>query len=250
MPYSVSVIMPALNEEANLDLAVQSVFEAAKDTGCEANILIVNDGSSDSTGVIADQLSAEDPRVRVCHNMFTRGLGTAFITGLVLCEGDYFGYVPADNQIDTAYLRELFKHLGEADLILSYPANMEVRHRHRQVISRLFTRIYNFLFRLKITYYNGPAFFRHKLVREMDFPTRFFSYHAETVIRFLKHGHSYIEVPCTLQERQHGKSTALKPHNFIGIMLSTLFVFVDVYIISRVQRDLRRMKDTKDQAQK
>ncbi|MCP4987311.1 MAG: glycosyltransferase family 2 protein [Colwellia sp.] len=246
MSYSVSFLVPALNEQKNLRAAIDNIYEANKEFNYRINILIVNDGSEDTTGEIADELARNNEDIMVYHNRFIRGLGAAYTVGMILCNGDYYGYMPADNQIPKEYIAALFKRMGEADLILSFPENMDVRHKHRQIISRSFTWIYNFVFRMNINYYNGPAFFRLELLRELDFPTRFWSYHAETVLRFIKHGYSYIEVPCKLNERQHGKSTALKWFNFIGIFLGTLFVFVDVYIVKRVDRNLKKMQNEHD----
>lgn len=229
----VSIVVPSLNEEDNLENTINSIFKANEKLNHEINILIINDGSEDSTREIAEELARSNGNIKVHHNRFTRGLGTAFVIGIMLSEGDYYGYIPGDNQITPQYIEKMFAAIGESDLVLSYPENMHVRLGHRRIISKLFTRIYNFLFKLDLRYYNGPALFRLDLLREIDLPTRFFSYHAETVIRFIKCGYSYVEVGGKLSERKHGKSTALKWFNFIGILLGTLFVFVDIYILKR-----------------
>jgi glycosyltransferase involved in cell wall biosynthesis len=233
-------MMPALNEEKNLRSAVNDVFEANKGFNYDISLLIVNDGSTDSTLEIANELAESNKNITVYNNKYTRGLGTAFMIGVILCKGDYYCYVPADGQVPKEFLISLFKKVGEADLILSYFEDMALRHRHRQMLSRLYTRIYNFLFRTNIKYFNGPALFRLPLLKEIDIPTRFYSFHAETVIRFIKHGYSYIEVPCKPHERQHGKSTALKWYNFAGVAMGTLFLFADIYIFRRVRLNVKR----------
>lgn len=233
MNYSIAIMMPALNEEDNLSNAVDAIFEANKEFNYEIKLLIVNDGSSDATGEIAEKIARSRKNIEVVHNKFVRGLGTAFTMGIFLLSGDYYGYIPSDNQISKEYIVALFKRIGDADLILSYPGNAYVRHKHRRVISKLFVGIYNFLFGLDLHYYNGPAFFRMTYLKEMDIPTKFFSYHAETVLRFIKYGYSYIEVPCQLGERMYGKSTALRWNNVIGIFMGTFFVFMDIYLLRR-----------------
>lgn len=233
MEKSISIVVPCLNEEKNLKDTINAIFESNNKFNFEIEILIVNDGSKDITGEIAEEISRNHPNIRVLHNKYPRGLGTAFSVGMILAKGEYFGYIPGDHQITMEYITCLFDHIGEADLILSYPENSSVRLKHRQYFSSLFIKIYNMLFGLDITYYNGPAFFRLSHLKEIDLPTRFFSYHAETVIRFIKYGHSFIEVPCKLRERLHGKSTALKWYNFIGTLIGTLLVFIDIYLLRR-----------------
>ena len=233
MSYSVAIVVPAYNEEKNLENTVNSIFEANKEFNYKLNILIVNDASSDSTGEIADRLSAEYEEVRVVHNRLNRGLGTSFIIGMILLNGDYYASIPGDNQISSDYIRSLFTRFGEADLILSYPKNVEVREVYRKWLSKVFVFAYNTLFNLDLKYYNGPAFFRFVLLKELDLPTKFFSYHAETVCRFIRFGYSYVEVSGKLLERKHGTSTALRWVNVVGSLFGTVFLFSDLYILRR-----------------
>lgn len=233
MSISVSIVVPALNEGKNLSDTISAIIEANKSFNYILDILIVNDGSKDSTGEIADKIAKSHANVTVLHNKDRRGIGTAFITGMILAKGDYFGYIPGDHQITREYITSLFEKAGESDLILSYPDNLHVRFKSRQILSRMYGSIYRVLFGLNLKYFNGPALFRLKLLKELDLPTRFFSYHAETVTRFIKLGHSYIEVPCTLRERQHGKSTALQWHNLVGTGIGIIMVFLDIYWLKR-----------------
>jgi glycosyltransferase involved in cell wall biosynthesis len=239
-------VVPALNEEGNVRDTIDNLLDANKDYQYKLNVLIVNDGSSDGTRVVAESIAAEYPFVEVINNKYTRGMGTAFVIGLMknisvkATHNSYYGLLPGDNELAKDTLLSIFKNIGKADAILNYPVNPEVRTWSRRVISILYQKIYNILFGVNIRYFNGPVFFRIGLLRELDLPTRFFSFHAETVIRFIKHGYSYIEVPGRLQPRKAGKSTALRWWNFVGILLGTFFIFSDVHII-------RRMHQTKKQ---
>ncbi len=74
------IIVPTYNELENLPLLVEAVFAVVP----EVHILVVDDGSPDGTGALADRLAAEDPRVSVLHRKGKLGLGTAYIAGFPL----------------------------------------------------------------------------------------------------------------------------------------------------------------------
>ena len=63
--------------------------------------------------------------------------------------------------------------------------------------------------------------------------TRFFSYHAEYVVRFIRYGYTFTEAGGILKERKYGRSTALSRLNLLGVLFGTLLLFIDVYYIRR-----------------
>src|SRR5262245_8589096 len=96
----ISVVIPALNEEANLRATVNTVISAVKACGETApDIIIVNDGSIDRTGAIGDELAREFPFVRVVHQPVNKGQGAAILEGLRLAKFDLLTMVPGDNDL-------------------------------------------------------------------------------------------------------------------------------------------------------
>ena len=85
---SVSVIMPAYNEEDAISSAVEDVTEHILEQIPDAELIVVNDGSKDSTGDILDGIGANDPRVRVIHKV-NGGHGPAIMTGLADATGEF-----------------------------------------------------------------------------------------------------------------------------------------------------------------
>ena len=76
MEQKVLIIMPTLNEAENLPLIVPAVFAAVP----FVPLLIIDDGSPDGTGEIADRMAAKDERISVMHRTGKLGLGSAYIT--------------------------------------------------------------------------------------------------------------------------------------------------------------------------
>jgi len=231
--YVLSLVVPAYNEEGNLESTIENIFRVNQKINHDIRILIINDGSIDNTRQVADKLALKYSNVTVLHHNFPKGLGTIFNVALILSNGDYFCLIPGDNQITEEYIYELFLKAGEADVVLSYPKNMGIRMMKRQVLSRLFVLIYNSIFGLKLKYYNGPAVFDLNKLKTIDMSTRFFSYHAEYVVRFIKYGHTFKEVGGLLKERQYGRSNALSELSLLGVVLGTLLLFMDIYCFRR-----------------
>ncbi|MGH7567444.1 MAG: polyprenol monophosphomannose synthase [Gemmatimonadales bacterium] len=111
------VIIPTYNEAANLPHIVPQVL--AQDLRLE--VLVIDDGSPDGTGDLADRLAAAEPRVQVVHRAGKLGLGTAYIAGFkwALARGyDYVFEMDADFSHDPVHLKEFLRVVEDADLVL------------------------------------------------------------------------------------------------------------------------------------
>lgn len=210
---SISVIVPAYNEEPNLAGTVAAVRAAAAGRFSACEILIIDDASTDRTGVIADGLSREDSGVRVFHNPRNMGFGYNYRLGVRLATKDYVGLVPGDNEILEESIRDIFDCVGKADMVLPYHTNSGERSFLRRALSGSFTALLNFLFGYKLRYYNGPVVHRRELLTKVPMTTDGFAYQAEILSRLLKAGRSYVEVGMKIRIRQHGHSKALYPKN-------------------------------------
>jgi len=97
-PVTLSVVMPAYNEEDGIAVAVAAVREHVLDAVPRSELVVVNDGSRDGTGALLDQLAAVDPRIRVIHKP-NGGHGPAIMTGLSHAQGEHVFLIDSDNQI-------------------------------------------------------------------------------------------------------------------------------------------------------
>ena len=95
---TVSVVMPAYNEEEAIEDAVRDVQEHVFMVVPDAELVVVNDGSRDRTGEILDRLATGEPRMRVIHTA-NGGHGRALRTGLDAASGSYVFLIDSDRQI-------------------------------------------------------------------------------------------------------------------------------------------------------
>lgn len=223
--YSISVIVPAYNEEGNIVDTVAAIKAAAAGKFREYEILIIDDASSDGTGSVADEISREDPNVRVVHNSKNMGLGHNYRLGVSLATKNYIGFVPGDNEMLENSIKDVFNCVGKADMVLPYHVNPKKRSLMRRAISGSFTALLNLLFGYNLKYYNGPVVHKKDIVTKVSMTTDGFAYQAEILTRLLKAGHSYIEVGMRIRSRQHGYSKALRPENIWSVLKTIARVY-------------------------
>ena len=115
------LILPTYNEAENIEAIVAAALPRLAETGLEHRILVVDDGSPDGTGRIADRLAAENPRVEVLHRTSKEGIGPAYLAGFARAlEGgaDLVMEMDSDFSHDPADLPRLVAAAERADLVL------------------------------------------------------------------------------------------------------------------------------------
>jgi len=117
---SLSVVLPAYNEEENVESAVEQVSAIAQELGMDYEIILVNDGSADRTGEIARELEQRVPNFRLVEHYPNRGYGGSLKAGFAAATKDLIVFVPADNQFDFSEVHRLLERLDEADIVSGY----------------------------------------------------------------------------------------------------------------------------------
>jgi glycosyltransferase involved in cell wall biosynthesis len=113
-----AVVLPAYNEEANIEPVVRRVMAYLDPSGIDYEVLPVNDGSRDRTGEILDRLHQESARVRPQHHPQNRGYGAALRTGFDAAAKRYVFYMDGDGQFDIQDLDRLLP-LASEDVIVT-----------------------------------------------------------------------------------------------------------------------------------
>ncbi len=233
MPRTLSVIVPALNEEGNLAAAVRTILDAISDRFEDFELLIFDDGSTDRTGAIADELAAANPRIRVIHNPRNMGFGYNYTHGVQLARMEYVTMFPGDNEIPGEAIQSILSAVGAADIVAPYISTPAVRAWSRRVISAAFVSLVNLLFGLRLRYFNGPCVHRWVLLRVVPMRTHGFAYMAAILVRLIRSGHTYVEVAMPLQARQHGRSKAFRLKNILSVLRTLGELFWEVRIRDR-----------------
>lgn len=114
-----SVVLPAYNEEANIERVVRSCVAYLEARMPDYELLVVNDGSHDRTGEILNRLQNEFPRLRPLHHPQNRGYGAALRTGFAAASKRFVFYMDGDGQFDISDLDHLLPLATDEDHIVT-----------------------------------------------------------------------------------------------------------------------------------
>lgn len=217
----VSIVVPALNEAGNLEGAVRDIVAAARVELDDYEVLVVDDGSTDGTGAVADRLALELPAVRVFHQPQHLGLRAAYARALAAARFEYFGFLPGDREVSAESVQRILRVVGPADVVVPFHGNSQARPWYRRLLTWGSTTLMNRVFGLRLRYYQGPCVYRTELARRLPKTGRGFFFLAEMLVRAVRTGASYIELPLIHQARVHGRSKAFSITN-IALALATI----------------------------
>ncbi len=235
MEKTVSVIIPALNEEEHIQAAVVSVLDALKGTVDDYELLLFNDGSSDKTGEIFDELAKVNPRIKTVHHKTNQGLGCIAREAYQMASKNYILWSSGDNSINPDSFQSILRSIGQADIIVGYMENDHVRSSQRRFFSGLFTVFMNMLFCLRLKYYNGPAAYPVALVKRLNIVSSRYDHFAETLIRAIKLKYTYKEIPFRHNAKNDRKSKAFSLKNFLSGIRMIAVLLTDIYIRRKPQ---------------
>ena len=137
-------------------------------------------------------------------------------------------------------VRAIFAAVGTADVVVPYQANQQDRPWVRRTLSHLFTWSVNRLFGLRLRYFQGPCVYPTALARELPMSTQGFVLLTEMLLRTVKAGHSYAEIPMHIQPRRYGRSSALSLRNVTTAATIVARLYVELRLWGAIARWTRR----------
>jgi len=235
---SVSTVMLAFNEARNLPSTVNSIRKTLESKFSKYEIIIVNDGSRDDTGRVAEDLARQNSHLKVIHNPQNMGCGFTFMRGVQAVSCQYAWLIPGDGEISAESIETIAKHIGTTDMVIPYALNSGIRPLSRRIISRGYTALLNILFVKRLHYYNGPCVIRSDLVKSV--PTvnsRGFAFMAPILLRLIKRKHTYVEVGIKLQPRRYGRPSVGSLWNILSAVKTIAWLFWDINFGERFRGD-------------
>jgi glycosyltransferase involved in cell wall biosynthesis len=164
----ISVFLLAHNEENSIERVVQGFKCELPKLTDDYEIIVVNDGSSDQTGPIAERMAAADSHIRVVHHAFNQGYGAAVISGINAASKAYVLLSDGDGQFDPADSALLAEKIKDYDVV----AGCRVRRADplmRRVNGRAWSILMQLLFGLRITDVDcGFKLFRREVLNSLE----------------------------------------------------------------------------------
>lgn len=122
-PVSISVFFPCYNEQDNLVRLVQQANTILSKLTADFEIIIVNDGSSDGTGKIADELAVSNDKIKVVHHLTNLGYGAALQSGFRTASKELVFYTDGDGQFDIGEMPPLLPLMEQYNIVSCYRTN-------------------------------------------------------------------------------------------------------------------------------
>lgn len=209
-PYSLSVILPAHNEEAMIAQTLYDVIQALTTMVEDFEIIVVNDGSKDRTGLIVGELATVYPRVRLLTHPANQGYGAALVTGFEAVTKDLVFFMDADGQFDIRDLERFFPLVEDCDAVLGYRVDRQDTWMRKlnawgwkmlvRAVFGLRVRDVDCAFKL----YRADFFRTHRL------ETRGAMINTEILYKLTRAGYVYREVGVRHFPRRAGRATGAK----------------------------------------
>lgn len=236
--YKVSVIMPALNEENNISRAVENVIKSFDQLGVHGEIVVVNDGSTDQTKAIVEELIEKYPFIRlICHDK-PKGIGASYWEGIRKSRGEIVTMLPGDAENDAYEILRYLPLMEHVDIVIPFIYNQHVRSWKRRVISKFYKGIINLSFGMLLNYMNGSVMYRKCILQNITLKSSGFFYQTELLIKSMKSGYLYAEVPCALQQRVGGESKALTFKSLQKVIRGYLSTMASIYVLDKKSKPI------------
>jgi len=146
---SISVFFPCYNEQENVARTTEQALTVLEQLNADFEIIIVDDGSADATGKIADEIAAKNSRVKVVHHPGNRGYGAALQSGFKAATKELVFYTDGDGQFDIAEMPPLLPLMKQYDIVSCYRLNRQDSF-VRKINAWCWTKFVCLLFGMKI----------------------------------------------------------------------------------------------------
>jgi len=202
----ISFFFPACNEERTVEELARRADKVLREIASEHEIIIVDDGSTDRTGEIADALARENRRIRVIHHPQNRGYGVALRSGFAAARLDLVFYTDGDLQFDVAELAKLIPLIKEADIVSAYKIR-RMDGWERRVVSWVYNTTLRVFFGLPVRDVNcGFKLYRREVFERITLRSTRGLIDAEVLLKARQAGFRIAQIGVTHFRRREGGS--------------------------------------------
>lgn len=239
---NISVILPAYNEEQNIEETISRSLEALRPLFEEFEIIIIDDASTDKTGKIADILASKHQEIKVIHNSQNRGQGQNILLGFQQAKYDLVTHNGMDYPFDFRDLSKMLPLLEEADIVVASRSSRAGYTLYRKFLSLTNTMLLHFISDLRLPDYNFVQLYKKFVLDSVQLEVEGRSTGfviPEILIRSHKKGYRIKDVEIEYHFREKGVSTAGHPR----VVFSSFFNLVRFRLKTKIKnKDFRRIR--------
>ena len=215
-------MIPAFNEEESIRQVIQDTCSTLPKYFVNYEIIVVDDGSTDSTGAIADELAREIDFIKVLHQS-NGGYGVALVAGINLATKEFAAYIPADGHFLVEDMRHCFDLIGDSDLVLGYRGGRSDYTVGRILLSYGYLTLLTLMYGLRYMDLGWVHIWRVEKLKRLDLKgTRGIFILTEIVILFQRLGWKIVEGPSYYHSRLSGKAKNARASVVFDTLISAL----------------------------
>jgi dolichol-phosphate mannosyltransferase len=233
-----SIVIPAYNEEGCIAATVRDLFSRLSDEGIEHEIIVVDDGSTDSTELILQKLALEIPSLRLQANRLRSGLGVAVRNGLESISGDAVAIFMADGSDSSKDLVRFYRTMREQRVdcvfgtrfskessLIDYPLP-------KLILNRLANTFIRILFGLRYNdVTNAFKLYRKEVIQGLKpLLSHHFNLTVELPLKAIVRGYRYSVIPNSWTNRKHGVSKLKIKEMGSRYMFIILYCFIEKWL--------------------
>jgi len=213
-PIELSIVIPAFNEAENIPIVIRdtvATLDASRLKG-RYELLLINDGSTDATPGIVDEMARQYSCVRAFHHEGNKGLGEGLKTGYRNSRGAYLTFIGADGEIEVDQVLRLYDGIGDADMMtstrLGYATNNAIQQRsfYRGLLSWGFRLCIRVILGCNAEKLTGIYLVRGPIVRSLPLHSKTSLINLEIYLHCLYSGAKMAHGTITLKPRISGVS--------------------------------------------
>lgn len=211
-----TIFFPVYNDEGTVKRVTEKALVVAAAIGCPFEVIIVDDGSLDASGAIADEIAQGNPNIRVIHHPQNRGYGAALRTGLAASKHEWICMTDGDDQYD---LRDIFKLLKVAhhyDVIITFRYR-KIYSNTRILISAVYNTVLRLIFRTNFRDIStGLRLIRKSVIDDLKLESSSPFIGAEIAIKSMLKGYPVGEVGIQTFPRDFGNGSSTSFRNIMA----------------------------------
>ncbi|MGQ0648814.1 MAG: glycosyltransferase family 2 protein [Gemmatimonadaceae bacterium] len=200
-PVRVSVLVPAKDEAENLPLFMEQAAEVLGRDGVTYEVIVVDDGSTDGTWAVLENLRRRYDFLRAVRHRSRRGIADALRTGFLNAHGEIMVFYPADLQFKPEDIPRLVGPIvaGEVDMVTGYKQGKY----EKAFVSRIYNFLSRVLFDVRVKDLNSVKAYRREIMESLPIRP---DWHRYMIVLAAAQGFSVTEIPVPLYPRHAGKS--------------------------------------------
>src|SRR4051812_39255860 len=226
---NVSLFFPVFRDEHTVRRVAEKSLAVLRDVADQYEVVIIDDGSPDRAGEIADQLAREHSCISVVHHPRNLGYGAAIKSGLAKVRYEWICFTDGDDEYDVNDLRKLIALRDYYDLIITF-RYAKIYSLDRQLISWVYNVVLRQMFRTRFRDIStGLKLIKKSLVDQIECQSNSPFIGAELTIKAMLKGYRVGEVGIQTFPREFGKGASTTPANILATMKDMTHVYRTIF---------------------